>query len=121
MKKTVKIFVLTIMIVFILLFLNYNVNASFDISSAVGGYGTSKGSGLVKATELSMGTVIKAIGVVAVGSAVLILIYLAIKYMTSAPSGRADVAKTAVPYIIGVVVLFGASGIINLISGWVSN
>ena len=119
MKKIVKIFSLVFIIIFCLIFLNYNVNAVFDIDSAVNGYGATEGDGLVTATEKSIGTVIKAIGAVAVGSAVLILIYLAIKYMTSAPSGRADVAKTAVPYIIGVVVLFGSSGIITLISDWV--
>ena len=47
--------------------------------------------------------------------AVVILLVISIKYMTSAPGERADIKKHAIPYAVGVVILFGASGILAII------
>ena len=52
---------------------------------------------------------------VGVGMAIIMLIVLAIKYMSAAPEGKAEIQKTASPYIIGAVVLFAASSIVDII------
>lgn len=48
-------------------------------------------------------------------AAVILLIVLAIKYMTSSPEGKADVKKTAIIYVIGAAVLFGSSWILGML------
>ena len=53
--------------------------------------------------------------VLGVAVAVVILIWLAIKYITAAPSDKADIKKSAVAYVIGAVLLFAASGVLGLI------
>lgn len=50
-----------------------------------------------------------------VGMAIIMLIVLAIKYMSTAPEGKAEVQKTMVPYIIGAVVLFAAGTFVGII------
>lgn len=55
------------------------------------------------------------IQVVAVAVAVIMLVVLAIKYMTAAPGEKADVKKSLTVYAIGALVLFASAGILNLI------
>ena len=56
------------------------------------------------------------ISVIAAVVAIVILIWLAIKYMTAAPSDKADIKKSAVTYVIGAVLLFAASGVLGIIA-----
>lgn len=55
------------------------------------------------------------IQVSAMGAAVIMLIVLAIKYLAAAPSERADIKKSAMIYVVGSIILFGASGILAII------
>lgn len=55
------------------------------------------------------------IQVSAMGAAVIMLIVLAIKYLAAAPSERADIKKSAMIYVVGAIILFGASGILAII------
>lgn len=61
------------------------------------------------------------ISVVAVAVALVILITLAIKYITAAPSDKADIKKSAVAYVIGAVLLFAASGVLALIQNFATD
>ena len=64
-------------------------------------------------------TIIQAILVVAqvigVGVAVIMLIVLAIKYISAAPSDKAEIKKHMVVYVVGAVLLFAAAGILEII------
>ena len=58
------------------------------------------------------------IGVVQIaGTAIgiIMIIMLGIKYMSAAPTEKAEFKKTATIYIIGAIFLFGASGILQMI------
>ena len=57
--------------------------------------------------------VAQAIGVVV---AVCMLVFVAIKYLTSSPNERADVKKYAIPFVVGSVCIFAAVGLVQLIS-----
>lgn len=57
--------------------------------------------------------------VVAIAVAVIMLVVLAIKYLTSSPNEKADVKKSMWTYLIGAIVLFGASGILQIIKNFV--
>ena len=67
-----------------------------------------------------MGTAIVIVRTVAVGVAFIMLLVLAIKYMTSAPSDRATIVKHAYVYIVGAVILFASSGILGIIAKFAS-
>lgn len=56
--------------------------------------------------------------VVGVAIAVIMLIVLAIKYISAAPGDKAEIKKHAVVYIVGAVVLFAASGILQIIKNF---
>lgn len=53
--------------------------------------------------------------VVAVAVAVIMLVVLGVKYMSAAPGEKADIKKGAVLYIVGAILLFGASGVLGII------
>ena len=59
--------------------------------------------------------------VIGIAIAVIMLIVLAIKYISAAPSDKADIKKSATAYIIGAVVLFAASGVIQIIKNFAND
>ena len=61
------------------------------------------------------GQILGIIQIIGVAVAVIMLIVLAIKYISAAPNDKAEIKKHAVVYVVGAVVLFAASGIIGLI------
>ena len=71
---------------------------------------------------LAIGTILNIIlgitQVIGIAIAVIMLIVLAIKYISAAPSDKAEIKKSATAYIVGAVVLFAASGIIQIIKNF---
>ena len=65
--------------------------------------------------------ILSVVQVVAMGTAVIMLIVLGIKYISAAPSDKAEIKKHAVVYVVGAVVLFGATGIIGIIRKFAVN
>lgn len=68
-----------------------------------------------------VGAIISVVRIVAVGVAIIMLAFVAMKYMTAAPGDRADIKKHAVVYVVGAVVLFGSAGIIGIIQDFATN
>ena len=62
-----------------------------------------------------IGIVLNAVKIICLGIAIIMSSIIAIKYMTSSPEGKADIKKTAIIYVIGAFVLFGASSILGII------
>ena len=60
-------------------------------------------------------SVINIIRIVGVGIAIIMLIVIAIKFMSSEKKEKAEWKKTLLPYIIGAVILFAASGILQIV------
>ena len=77
-------------------------------------YGAQGTEGISKAGSNIAGIIATAGVAIALG----VLIWLAIKYITAAPSDKADIKKSAVAYIIGAVLLFAASGVLALIQSF---
>ena len=61
------------------------------------------------------GSVLGIIQTVGVILAVVILMILGIKYMMGSAEAKAEYQKTMIPYIVGAVLLFGASAFANVI------
>lgn len=49
--------------------------------------------------------------------AVIMLLMLGIKYITASPEGKAEIKKTAIMYVIGAILVFAASAVLNIIRG----
>ena len=64
-----------------------------------------------KAAESILGIV----QIVAITTAIIILIVIGIKYITAAPEGKAELKKKAIIYIVGAMLLFGATAIVGII------
>lgn len=78
-------------------------------------------SGAADSVNRIVGSVLTIVQVVGSGVAVIMLIVLAIKYISAAPGDKADIKKHAVVYVVGAVVLFAASGILQIVKNFASN
>ena len=56
------------------------------------------------------------VAIVGSGIAVIALIVLGIKYMMGSVEEKAEYKKTMMPYVIGALMVFGASAIVGFIS-----
>ena len=66
----------------------------------------------------------KIIGLVqAVGTivAVVMIIVVGIKYLTSSPEGKAQYKGTMVAYVVGAVLIFAAVNIVSIVANWSTN
>ena len=122
-NKVLKIILVTITILSILLMLGGNIFASGtagsdfskqylqkggeenDITRKVGGIGNT-----ILSIFQAVGTII----------AVIMLVWLGIKYIMASPEGKAEIKKQAFAYILGALLLFGASWIVPIIASVVS-
>lgn len=62
-----------------------------------------------------IGTIIFVCQLVGMGVAIIMLLVIAIKYIAASPNDKAEIKKHLVVYIVGAVLLFAASGILQLI------
>lgn len=62
--------------------------------------------------------IIGIVQVIGTGIAVIMLIVLAIKYLTAAPDGKAEIKKTSIIYVVAAVILFAAVNILKVIADW---
>lgn len=60
-------------------------------------------------------TVLGVVQVVGMTVAVIMLIVVAIKYMSAAPDAKAEIKKSSIQYVVGAFLLFGASGILEIV------
>ena len=114
LKKTLVIFLLVLLAFSIYLKNISNADWKSLKDETISASSDNEAVDKVKTTAQSAVTIAQVIGV---GIAVIMLVVLAMKYMVSAPSERAEIKKHAVIYIIGAVVLFGAVGILEIIKG----
>lgn len=68
-----------------------------------------------------IGALINIIQIIGSGVAIIMLIVLAIKYISAAPGDKADIKKHAVVYVVGAIVLFAATGILQIIKNFSKN
>ncbi len=73
-------------------------------------------SNVAKTTQNIVGTAINVIRIVGTGIAIIMITYVAIKYMSAAPSEKAEFKKSATAMIVGAIVLFAATNILKIIA-----
>lgn len=83
--------------------------------------GKGDNSGASSSFQNIIGAVITIVQIIGTGVAIIMLIVLAIKYISAAPGDKADIKKHAVVYVVGAIVLFAASGILGIVKNFASN
>jgi len=56
--------------------------------------------------------------IVGVTVGMVMLMAIGMKYMAAAPGEKADLKKSLIPYVVGAVIVFAASGIVSIIIGF---
>lgn len=64
------------------------------------------------------GQILSIVQIIGVAVAVIMLIVVAIKYISAAPSDKAEIKKHIVVYVVGAVILFAATGILEIIKNF---
>lgn len=114
MSKVKKISVVIITLLMVVCIFNsvvYADNFDVDAFEEPGEVGNVKN--LVNNTSK---TIITTARIICVSIAIVILLFISMKYMVSAPGDRADIKKHAVHYIVSALILFGVTGILTIIS-----
>jgi hypothetical protein len=68
-----------------------------------------------KLVNNTSGTAISVLRIASVTIAVVMLLVIAMRYMVSSASDRADIKKHAVAYVIGAFILFGVTAILGML------
>lgn len=71
-------------------------------------------------TRSVLATIIGVVKIAGVCVAVVMLLVVAMKYMSAAPGEKADIKKSAVVYVVGAIVLFAVTGILSIIEQFAS-
>lgn len=106
-KKKIIVCIWTIIMIFMIA---SNTIVLADATSSLNPSNTHVSS-FEKAIKIILGIV----EVATVGVGVIMLLVLAIKYMMASPNDKAEIKKHATVYIVGAIMAFGATGIVNLI------
>jgi hypothetical protein len=117
-RKITKI----ILIVFVAILIITQGTSAFAASNAeevkkFSGSANVTGSGAIKNIISAVLSVVRTAGA---AIAIIILMTIAAKYIMASAGDRADIKKYAVNYVIGAVILFGATGILGIVQEFVA-
>ena len=124
MSKVMKMLAIAIMAAMVVTCVStavYAASGQEDISTTydVNQFSThGDSSGASNATRNIIGALISVIQIVGTGVAIIMLVVLAIKYISAAPGDKAEIKKHAVVYVVGAVVLFAATGILQIVKSF---
>ena len=126
MSKVMKMLAIVIMAAVLVVGLSTTVYAqagqgqtSLDDSLSLtqfANHGDNSGAGA--ATQNVIGALITVIQIIGTGVAIIMLVVLAIKYISASPGDKAEIKKHAVVYVVGAIVLFAATGILQIVKSF---
>lgn len=105
-KKKILVILITTMSMLIIL---------SNITTVLATSGIAPNTVHVPAFEKPMKVLIGIFEVVTVAVGIIMLIVLAIKYMTASAGDKAEIKKHAAVYIVGACLAFGATGVLSII------
>ena len=110
MKKLSKILTAILLVAVIMALSTTIVRAGTDSAAAVDGLfsGGSADTTGISNVGANIVSIITTIGIIV---AVIVLLVLGIKYMMGSAAEKAEYKKTMIPYLVGAVLIFGASAI----------
>lgn len=116
-KKVIKALALLCMVAaIVMMVIPVNATYSEQMSSLIStADNVDKPTGASNTATNVVATVISSIRIIGVCFAVVMLLTVAMKYMSAAPGDKADIKKSAVAYVVGAIVLFAVTGILTII------
>ncbi len=121
MKKKALKFVLSLLLVLGLVFYTTNIvyaasgkelTQIFDGTMIQGGVDVSSGE---RIAQDIIGMILSAVRIVAVSLSLIILTWLGIKYMSAAPSEKANIKGQLITFAIGAIVVVASTSILELV------
>lgn len=115
-KKLVKIFIVFLnLIILATIFSNIILAASVsDFSGKSDMLGNAN-----KSVVNILGTILEIVRIIGAAVALSMLMIIGVRYLLASAGDRADIKKYAMNYVIGAVILFGASGLLGLAKNFV--
>ena len=110
-KKTMRIICAVVIALTVVMSL-CNVCFALNVNEINPNNGSIKTDGGMAKVGSNIAAIIRNVGIVL---AVVILMILGIKYMVGSAEEKADYKKSMIPYLVGAVVLFGASAIAGVV------
>lgn len=124
-KKGIKIITISILIFGIMAsILNISSNATDFGSTMIGELNnveTEKQTDASNSVNNIVSSVITIARIIGVTVAIVMLLAVAMKYMSAAPGEKADIKKSAVVYVVGATVLFAVTGLLTIINKFSTN
>lgn len=114
MSKAIKIFSIILTIVIMMVMFTTVVRADIDAGSIAGGLTGEASAAQDQITGIG-NQIVGIITTVGVVVAVVVLLVLGIKYMMGSASEKAEYKKTMIPYLVGAILIFGASAITKVV------
>lgn len=118
MKKRVIMKIILTMLITALVVLTFGEvlfvraeNSNFSLD----GFEDKSNTSIDKPVSKISGVILGVIRIIGLGVSIIMITYVAMKYMLAAPSDRADLKKTSIQYVIGAIVVFGATNILQVI------
>lgn len=105
---------------FSLVFATGGYYGGYDVSGQFGG-DPGAISEHVPTVRKILTTILDVVRLVGAGIALIILMYIGVKFMMAAPSERANIKQYLTNYVIGAFILLGASGILTIIQKFTAN
>lgn len=116
MKRTIKITGIILVAAMLLALLTTVSNASGGLDPAEMANNLKGTTSNAQSDVMNIGNqIIGIITTVGVVVAVVILLVLGIKYMMGSASEKAEYKKTMIPYLVGAILIFGASAITKVV------
>ena len=110
-RKIIKIFLILVSVLLIA-----NVTFAAKPGDFIEGLtGTKPGDDVSSKIEGASGQILTTVQYVGVAVAVIMLMVVAIKYFSAAPGEQAKLKQKLVVYVVGAVILFAATGIIQIV------
>ena len=114
MKKQVKVLSIALIVLTVLLAIS-NVVLATDIPGqikTIAGGNSSADTSTVVNLGATIVTIMQTIGIVV---AVVVLLVLGIKYMMGSAEEKAEYKKTMIPYLVGAILIFASTTIVNVV------
>ena len=115
MKKTIKI--MSIVLIAIMLVASISSVALADTFTDVLNDMTNKNTSTNTTDGLTSlgGNIVAIVQVVGIVIAVIVILVIGIKYLVASPEGKAEYKKTMIPYLVGAVLIFAGTTIVNVV------
>ena len=94
--------------------ISYAGNSNFNLS----GFENGDGGNATTSIRDASGGILNIVRVACVGIALIMLTVLGAKYMLAAPNDRAEIKGSAIRYVLGAMLMFGASGLLTIIDSF---